>query len=148
MIWYWEQLGGAPGCRLHEFLSPLDVDVSALPVPPAIVLTAACDPLESDGSMFAARLQAAGCLAQHHSVAGAEHCFFLSLTTELGQRGLCQLAQLIRQHFGGVQGAQGEAGPARPSNAAAALTMLPAGWAAVASKATARLQRSLAALKT
>ncbi len=56
--------------RFAPFLAP---DLSGLP--PALVLTAECDPLRDEGAQYAARLREGGTPAEHRCVPGTIHGF-------------------------------------------------------------------------
>ncbi|GAB3489214.1 alpha/beta hydrolase [Nocardiopsis coralliicola] len=82
MQWYWKQyLGGAdpaaPGASLgvpEHHLAPLRAP-SLRGLPPAVVVTADCDPLSSEGGDYAAALADAGVPVLHRRYPGAFHGF-------------------------------------------------------------------------
>ncbi len=60
--------------RTDPLISPLHgEDLSGLP--PALIITADCDPLRDDGPRYASRLQAAGVQARHINYPGMPHGF-------------------------------------------------------------------------
>jgi acetyl esterase len=74
MRWYWQQyLGDGDGS--HPYASPvLADDLTALP--PAHVVTAACDPLRDEGEAYGRRLREAGVAAEVRRYDGMFHGFF------------------------------------------------------------------------
>ena len=74
MIWFWEHFLGPDGDPNHPEASPLRApDVSG--VAPALVITAECDVLRSEGEAYAAKLMAAGVPVQLHNEPGQLHGF-------------------------------------------------------------------------
>ena len=72
MRWYWEQYLADPRDGASPDASPLRAkDFTNLP--PALVLTCELDPLESEGSAYAAALRAAGVSVEHINEAGMIH---------------------------------------------------------------------------
>ncbi|MBV9291955.1 MAG: alpha/beta hydrolase, partial [Frankiales bacterium] len=58
--------------RKHPYASPAgSADLSGLP--PAVITVAGCDPMRDQGSLYAARLRAAGADVREHCVDGALH---------------------------------------------------------------------------
>ncbi|BBX93170.1 alpha/beta hydrolase [Mycolicibacterium boenickei] len=73
MVWYWEQYLPDTGDRSHPHASPLHAEVSGLP--PAVVVTAGFDPLQSEGEVYAETLAAQGVPVVHRCYPGAIHGF-------------------------------------------------------------------------
>lgn len=72
MQWYWRQY--APGGANSPLISPNRSDTLA-GLPPAVVLTASCDPLCTEGDAYAARLAADGVPVTHRVYDGLFHGF-------------------------------------------------------------------------
>lgn len=72
MQWYWRQY--APGGANSPLISPNRSDTLA-GLPPAVVLTASCDPLCTEGDAYAARLAADGVAVTHRVYDGLFHGF-------------------------------------------------------------------------
>jgi acetyl esterase len=76
MRWYWRHYLPGPAAGADPLASPLRApDLSG--VPPAVVLTAECDPLRDDGERYAARLRAAGVPVRSHRFDGMIHAAYL-----------------------------------------------------------------------
>ena len=73
--WYYDQyLAGDRALRRHPDVSPLLApDLSN--APPALIYTAAFDPLRDEGQAYAARLEAASVLVEAHEIASLPHGF-------------------------------------------------------------------------
>jgi acetyl esterase len=75
MAWYWNAYRADPAGRAEPLCSPLRAtDVTGLP--PALVITASCDPLRDEGEAYAARLQTAGVATTAHRQDDTFHGFF------------------------------------------------------------------------
>jgi acetyl esterase len=73
--WHQDNYLESPGSRLDPLVSPLDsADLRGLP--PALVITAQCDPLHAQGELYAAALEDAGVAVQHLHYPGMVHGFF------------------------------------------------------------------------
>lgn len=84
MAWYWDQYLPSATDRGHRYASPIQ-DVRA-GLPPAVVLTAGCDPLCSEGEAYAEALAAAGIATTHRNYPGAIHGFLTMPTLQLAQQ--------------------------------------------------------------
>jgi acetyl esterase len=78
MRWYWDQYLGSGDDAPNAYAAPLTAaDLGGLP--PAVVMTAAADPLRDEGRDYARRLGAAGVDVTYLTAAGAVHAF-MSMT--------------------------------------------------------------------
>lgn len=76
MRWYWRHYLPCPAAGADPLASPLRApDLSGLP--PAVVLTAECDPVRDDGERYAARLRAAGVPVRFRRFDGMIHATYL-----------------------------------------------------------------------
>ena len=58
----------------HPYLSPLEADLPP-DLPPALIITAECDPIRDDGRLYAEKLRAAGVPVTHMEYSGMIHGF-------------------------------------------------------------------------
>jgi len=58
----------------HPYLSPLEAELHP-DLPPALVITAECDPIRDDGRLYAEKLKAAGIQVEHREYSGMIHGF-------------------------------------------------------------------------
>ena len=88
----------------NPYVSPLLArDLSGLP--PALIVTAGCDPLRDEGEAYAARLQAAGVRARYVRYEDMIHAFlFLLKSSESRRRALEAAAGALREAFLGACG--------------------------------------------
>ena len=73
MAWYWDQYAPTWSDRRHPYASPLRAELAGLP--PAVVITAGCDPLCSEGDAYAKALANAAVPMIHRDYEGAIHGF-------------------------------------------------------------------------
>jgi acetyl esterase len=86
MAWYWDQYVPALADRSHPYASPLQARLTGLP--PAVVITAGCDPLCSEGGDYAKALVAEGVPTIHRKYEGAIHGFIT-----MASLGICTRAR-------------------------------------------------------
>jgi acetyl esterase len=84
MAWYWDQYVPALADRGHPYASPLRARLTGLP--PAVVITAGCDPLCSEGDDYAKALVAAGVPTTHRDYEGAIHGFITMASLDICTR--------------------------------------------------------------
>jgi acetyl esterase len=84
MAWYWDQYIPKLVDRSHPYASPLRARLTDLP--PAVVITAECDPLSSEGEHYAKALVAAGVPVVHRDYAGAIHGFITMASLDICTR--------------------------------------------------------------
>jgi acetyl esterase len=84
MAWYWDQYVPALPDRGHPYASPLRARLTGLP--PAVVITAGCDPLCSEGDDYAKALVAAGVPTTHRDYEGAIHGFITMASLDICTR--------------------------------------------------------------
>ncbi|MCZ4077881.1 alpha/beta hydrolase [Rhodococcus sp. H36-A4] len=100
MQWYWEQYapGGVRNSEHPHHISPTRADTLA-GLPPAIVITAGCDPLDHEGTAYAEQLSAAGVPTTHRRYDGIFHGFLtipsLTITAEARTQLWADLTELL-----------------------------------------------------
>jgi acetyl esterase len=97
MTWYWDQYVPNVADRRHPYASPLQARLKDLP--PAVVITAGCDPLCSEGETYAKALVAAGVPTIHRDYEGAIHGFItmsgLDICTEARHQAWADVSALL-----------------------------------------------------
>ncbi|TQF74649.1 alpha/beta hydrolase [Rhodococcus spelaei] len=97
MEWYWDQYAPVAD-RRHPYASPLQADLAGLA--PAVVVTAGCDPLCSEGDAYADALAAHGVPVTHRRYDDAIHGFMtLTVLTVAGlaqKQAWADLRELVR----------------------------------------------------
>jgi acetyl esterase/lipase len=73
--WHQDNYLASPDQRTDPLVSPLE-HATLDGLPPAIVITAQCDPLHPQGELYAQRLGAAGVETEHRPYPGMVHGFF------------------------------------------------------------------------
>lgn len=91
MRWYWEQYlpEAEDSVPAHQIRPGRAASFAGLP--PAIVITADCDPLDSEGTAFAERLRADGVPTVHRRHTGAFHGFLTIPSLEITRQARTQL---------------------------------------------------------
>lgn len=84
MNWYWDQYVPVVADRLHPYASPIRAQLSGLPS--ALIVTAGCDPLCSEGADYVGALRTAGVPTMHRHYGGAIHGFMTMPVLALAQR--------------------------------------------------------------
>ncbi|MBM3226278.1 MAG: alpha/beta hydrolase, partial [Candidatus Tectomicrobia bacterium] len=99
MRWYWEQYLRDAADAQNPYAAPLvATDLSGLP--PALVITAECDPLCDEGKAYAGRLQEAGVPTTYSCYDGMMHGFFgMSAALEKGKRAVAEASTALRNAF-------------------------------------------------
>ncbi|MDY7100609.1 MAG: alpha/beta hydrolase [Actinomycetota bacterium] len=102
MAWFWDHY--APLDRRSEPLaSPLRAE-SHRGLPPAVIVTAECDPLRDEGRAYAERLEASGVATSYRCYAGELHGFFGNPAMPSGATSLEQAATEVRAILGAAAG--------------------------------------------
>ncbi|GIX49325.1 MAG: esterase [Candidatus Tectimicrobiota bacterium] len=99
MRWYWDQYLNRPEEAQHPYAAPLLAsDLRGLP--PALVITAECDPLCDEGEAYARRLQEAGVPTAYRCYEGMIHGFFaMPELLDKGKEALAEASAALRQAF-------------------------------------------------
>ena len=94
--WFWGHYFATRDDRVHPYASPERIaDLRGLP--PALVITAECDPLRDEGEAYAERLKQAGVQVTATRYAGMIHPFFSMLGASAGARkAMEQVCQAIQ----------------------------------------------------
>lgn len=100
VAWYWQHYLDSPADGGNPLASPLlATDLSGLP--PALVITAECDPLRDEGEQYAGRLAEAGVPVEQHRYDGVMHGFFtMSGVLDDAERAVRQAAAFLTERFG------------------------------------------------
>lgn len=100
MEWFWDHYAPDRRRRDEPDASPLRAtDLRGLP--PAIVITAECDPLRDEGAEYAARLGAAGVAVTRLDYGGMVHAFMgWSSVVPTGARAMRELGRAVREALG------------------------------------------------
>ncbi|MGE3536709.1 MAG: alpha/beta hydrolase [Candidatus Tectimicrobiota bacterium] len=101
MQWYWDMYLQTPADAQHPYAAPL-VAANLAGLPPALVLTAECDPLCDEGAAYAQRLQAAGVPTTYSCYPGMIHGFFgMPAVLDKGRAAVAEAAAALRQALAG-----------------------------------------------
>ncbi|HZU74856.1 MAG TPA: alpha/beta hydrolase [Acidimicrobiales bacterium] len=101
MEWFFQHYTGGQADASDPRLSPLSApDLSGLP--PALILTAECDPLRDEGEAYGRRLEEAGVTAKVHRYDGMAHVFLqLAGVVPQGAEAIQECAVALRSALGG-----------------------------------------------
>jgi acetyl esterase len=99
MRWYWDHYAPEPIDREQPYLSPLcATDLSGLP--PALIVSAECDPLRDEGVAYARRLRDAGTEVEQVTYKGMFHGFFtMTATLDGTHRAVSDVVRALRQRL-------------------------------------------------
>ena len=99
MPWFWGHYVTGPEQARHPHASPMNA-ASLAGLPPAMVITAECDPIRDQGEAYAAKLKAAGVPVTAKRYAGAIHVFFqLGGVIDAGKEAVSDAAAALRKVF-------------------------------------------------
>jgi acetyl esterase/lipase len=99
MRWYWDQYLQHPEDASNPYAAPL-VAEHLKGLPPALVITAECDPLRDEGEAFAKRLQAAGVPTTYSRYDGMIHGFFgMNAVLDKGKQAVAEACAALQQAF-------------------------------------------------
>jgi acetyl esterase/lipase len=99
MRWYWDHYLRHPADASNPYAAPL-VAPNLKGQPPALVITAECDPLCDEGEAYAKRLQAAGVPTTYTRYDGMIHGFFgMSAMLDKGKQAVAEACAALRQAF-------------------------------------------------
>ena len=94
--WFWQHYLRTAADGRNPLASPLLADVRGLP--PALVITAGCDPLRDQGEAYAAKLRAAGVKVELARYEETIHAFFqLGGVLDAGRKAVAQAADALRR---------------------------------------------------
>ncbi|MDC0771395.1 alpha/beta hydrolase [Streptomyces sp. HD] len=99
MLHFWDLYLPSPGKAAHPYASPL-LATDHKGLPPALILTAECDPLRDEAEEYGRRLQADGVPAAVRRHDGALHVFFLLPGLTAARHARDHIAHTLRGHFG------------------------------------------------
>ena len=99
MRWYWDLYLQHPDDAANPYAAPL-VAPNLKGLPPALVITAECDPLCDEGEAFAKRLQAAGVPTTYRRYDGMIHGFFgMPAVLDKGRQAVAEACAALQQAF-------------------------------------------------
>jgi acetyl esterase len=103
MRWFWEQYLPSPDDGLNPLASPLRA-LNLTGLPPALIVTAECDPLTSEAAAYADRLRAAGVPVDYRCYPGMMHSFFTAPELfDAAKEGLLLVSKTLRRRFDKAQ---------------------------------------------
>jgi acetyl esterase len=99
MQWFWEHYLQTSADANNPYAAPL-VATDLSNVPPALVITAECDPLCDEGAAYAQRLSAAGIPTTYTCYPGMIHGFFaMPALLDKGKQAVAEASAALRQAF-------------------------------------------------
>jgi acetyl esterase len=99
MRWFWDHYLPSPTQGREAYASPL-LAPSLAGLPPALVITAECDPLRDEGEAYAARLRDAGVPVTFTRYTGMFHGFFrMTRLLDKAKAALDEVAASLRKAF-------------------------------------------------
>ena len=99
MRYFWNHYTASPEEGRHPYASPINAG-SLAGLPPALVITAECDPLRDQGEAYAQRLEESGVPVTLKRYAGAIHVFFqMSAVIDAGREAVADAASALRHAF-------------------------------------------------
>jgi acetyl esterase len=99
MRWYWDHYLQHPDDASNPYAAPL-VAENLKGLPPALVITAECDPLRDEGEAFAKRLQAAGVPTTYSRYNGMIHGFFgMAAVLDKGKQAVAEACAALQHAF-------------------------------------------------
>jgi acetyl esterase len=99
MRWYWDHYLQHPNDASNPYAAPL-VAENLTGLPPALVITAECDPLRDEGEAFAKRLQAAGVPTTYSRYDGMIHGFFgMTAVLDKGKQAVAEACAALQHAF-------------------------------------------------
>ena len=106
MRYFWNHYVASPEEARHPYASPINAKTLA-GLPPALVITAECDPLRDQGEAYARRLEEFGVPVTLKRYDGAIHVFFqMSAVIDSGRQAVADAAAALRQAFAATAGAE------------------------------------------
>ena len=106
MRYFWDHYVSSPEQGRQPYASPINAN-SLAGLPPAMIITAECDPLRDQGEAYARRLQEFGVPAQLKRYDGAIHVFFqMGAVIDSGRQAVADAAAALRHAFAASAGAQ------------------------------------------
>jgi acetyl esterase len=105
MDYFWGHYVSGPEQARHPHASPINAP-SLAGLPPALVITAECDPIRDQGEAYARRLEEAGVPVTLKRYEGAIHAFFqLGGVIDSGRQAIGDAAAALRHAFANATGA-------------------------------------------
>ena len=105
--WFWSHYVGDASQEIQFAACPMHATLEQLTgLPPALVLTAECDPLRDEGEAYARRLMEAGVRVGATRCLGALHGFTVGnafAQSAASRMALAQMCGFLKEVFGGVQ---------------------------------------------
>lgn len=100
MAWFWDCYARETGARHDPRAAPM-LAANLAGLPPALILTAECDPLRDEGMEYSRRLAIAGVPVRQRCFEGMPHGFYKSADLLAGgQQALAEVAAFLRERTG------------------------------------------------